>query len=121
MPFASPFLTIGSKALVAGIVSESESSAFWEKPQSIPHPSLKWIALIDFGVDPVSNNLTLTITNQGVLENLVVSPALVGGVRFLTRLLASPLAIPAGTSADLSNYFFNPSQRWLLSATPLTL
>ena len=82
-----------------------------------PAPVIEVDRLIDFGVDPVSNNLTLTITNQGVLENLVVTPSLVPDSAF--SIPASALAIPAGTSSDLP-IFFNPPNDGCFSET-LTL
>lgn len=79
-----------------------------------PAPIIAIDRLVDFGVDSVSNNFTLTITNQGVLEDLFVTPSLDPDSAF--SIPASPLPIPAGSSSDLS-ISFNPLSDGCFSET----
>ena len=79
-----------------------------------PAPIVKASRLVDFGVNPLITTLPVSISNGGVTENLVVSPALEGGSAFLID--SSILNIPAGKSVDLS-ITFNPSSDGCFSDT----
>ena len=68
-----------------------------------PAPIIQVNRLLDFGLDPAINTQTLTITNQGIVDELIVSPSLDPTSGF--SIPDAPLNIPAGASVDLTVSF----------------
>ena len=63
-----------------------------------PAPVLTVERLLDFGVDPIITTLDLNLSNEGPIDDLVVTPLANNGA---FQFPIEPVVVPAGTSVDL--------------------